>query len=67
MTQSILGRVRAEGYSEGFRNASAQSTEDAYWLGWEHALTIAQRENRRWRWFCFLSGVALGALAVAFT
>ncbi len=67
MTQSILGRVRAEAYSEGFRDASAMSSENAYEAGREHARTVAEAEKRRWGWFCFLSGVGVCALVVALT
>ena len=62
MTQkSILNQVRGKAYSEGFREASSLSYEDAYEAGRERGYFEAQVPA--WRFFALFGiGLTLGAM-----
>ena len=56
----ILARERNEAYREGAAQASMCAYDDAFEQGRQQGFAANSKDNRMFRWLCFIAGTGVG-------
>lgn len=56
----ILAQARADAYREGWSQAAQCGYDDAFERGRQQGEAANSRDNRLFRWLCFIAGAGLG-------